>query len=403
MPRRPHHASPPPDLERTLACRHFGRCGGCSLLDQPIQWQLHDKIAACEGVLQPFLGDVRVTCAEPTWTPRHFRTRLLYPVRADADGLPIVGIYAFRSHELVRIEECRTQDVWLTAFGRAAEAVLREQRVRPFHAGSGRGVVKAIWARLASGTGEVMAGVVTRPGAFPEGPALAKALAAAAAGVSTTSKARELVGVVHGISERDDEFLLGDRHVPLLGRDHVVDRSGGLHFRVSAGSFYQVHADAGELLYAPTLAMCGDVRGQNVVDGYGGVGAFGLRLAKAGAAKVTIVEETASACRDAEHNAARNELAGVDVVNSPFAATRLPVPLDLLVVDPPRSGLQAKAIARIRAAAPRRIVYVSCSRESLARDLRDLCAANYRVVAIQLADLFPHTEHVELIVRLDRV
>jgi 23S rRNA (uracil1939-C5)-methyltransferase len=401
VPRRPT-PPPPPDLDRTLHCRHFGVCGGCSLLDQPIQWQLHDKKEACEKRLQRFLGDVRIECAEPTWTPRHFRTRLLYPVRGDRDSLPIVGIYAFRSHELVRIEECRTQDEWLTAFGTAAEGVLREHRVRPYHASSGRGVVKAIAARLASGTGQVLAEIVTKPGAFPEGPLLAKGLQQAAAKLPQGRKQRTLVGVVHGISDRDDDFLLGDRHVPLLGQDHVVDRRGDLHFRISAGSFYQVHADADQLLYAPAMAMCGDVRGKHVVDGYGGVGTFGLRLAKAGAARTTIIEESASACRDAEHNATQNGLQGVEVVHSPFGSTKLPVPIDLLVVDPPRAGLQGKAGSRILAAGPRRILYVSCSVDSLAKDLAELTGNGYRVTAIRLADLFPHTEHTELLVMLER-
>jgi len=399
--RRPE-PKPAPDLDTTLECRHFGTCGGCSILDQPITWQLHDKHAACDALLAPFLGGVRIDVPRPTWTPRHFRTRLLYPVRADKNGLPIVGLYAFQSHDLVRIEDCRTMDPWLTAFGRLAEKVLRDHRVQPFHEKSGRGVVKAIFARLASGSGEVIAGIVTKPGAFAEGPAIAKALRVAAATIPQPKKARKLTGVVHSISERDDDFLLGDRHVPLVGQDHVTDRCDDLHFKISAGSFYQIHGNADELLYEPALAMCGDVRGLRVIDGYGGVGTFGLRLAKAGAAHVTIVEESAIACRDAEHNAKANSLAGVSVVNTPFAGAHLPTPVDLLVVDPPRAGLGPKAIARIVGAAPRRILYVSCSAESLAKDLVTLTTNGWRVTAARLADLFPHTEHVELLLMLER-
>ncbi|HEX5054355.1 MAG TPA: 23S rRNA (uracil(1939)-C(5))-methyltransferase RlmD [Planctomycetota bacterium] len=399
MPRRP---PPKPRTDETLHCRHFGTCGGCSLLDQPIQWQLHDKVAASEELLAPFLDGQHIACAESTWTPRHFRTRLLYPVRGDRDGLPTLGIYAFRSHELVRIEECRTQDAWLTAFGRAAEGVLRRLKVQPFHPESGRGVVKALWARLASGTGQVLAGIVTRPGVFPDGAAIATALQEVAGQVPAARKSRQLVGVVHSISERDDEFLLGDRHVPLRGTDHVVDRRDDLTFRVSAGSFYQVHAEANELLYRPALAMCGDVRGRQVIDGYGGVGTFALRLAKAGAAHVTLVEQGAAACRDAEHNAKVNGMANVTVVHSPFAGSKLPARADLLVVDPPRAGLQSKTVARIVGARPQRVLYVSCSAESLAHDLAGLSRGGYRVTAARLCDMFPHTEHVELVVMLDR-
>jgi len=403
VPRQTRRPSRPrPRADETPQCRHFGQCGGCSLLDQPIAWQLHDKVEACTRQLAPFLGGRPIECAVPDRPPLHYRTRLLYPVRRDRDGLPIVGIYAFRSHELVRIEECRTQDRWLTGFGRAAEQVLRELRLQPFEPRRNHGHVKAIWARLAAGSGEVLAGVVTRPGAFAEGQALAAALQQAAAALPPGRPARRLVGVVHAISDRDDPFLLGDRHLPLRGRDYVVDRRDGLEFKISAGSFYQVHARAHELLYAPALALCGDVRGAHVVDGYGGVGCFGLRFAQAGAASVTIVEDGEAACRDAEHNASRNGFANVRVRREAFAGARLPETIDLLVVDPPRSGLQPAGVARVFAARPARVLYVACAVDALERDLGELCANGYRVAGVRLCDLFPHTEHVELLAMLER-
>jgi 23S rRNA (uracil1939-C5)-methyltransferase len=403
LPRPPSHPRRLPAPDATLHCRHFGTCGGCSLLDQPIAWQLHDKVAAVERQLAPHLGDVRVQSAAPARPPRHFRTRLLYPVRADRDGLPIVGIYEFRTHHVVRIDECQTQDAWLTALGRAMERILRDLRLPPYVPARRKGHVKAIWARLASGSGEVLAGIVTRPGAFADGKAFADAVAQAALELPQGRAGRRLVGVVHSISDRDDEFLLGDRHLPLRGRDHVTDRRDGLTFRVSAGSFYQIHAQAGALLYAPALAICGDVRGQRVVDGYGGVGAFALRLAKAGAAHVALVEDNAAACRDAAHNARANGLPQVEVVAQPFAQAAFPDQPDLLLVDPPRSGLGEQGVLRALAARPRRLVYVACDAASLARDLAVFCASGYRVTAARMCDLFPHTEHVEVVVRLDAI
>ncbi|MBX3463653.1 MAG: 23S rRNA (uracil(1939)-C(5))-methyltransferase RlmD [Planctomycetes bacterium] len=401
-PTRPR-TRPRPETEATgLDCRHFGTCGGCSRLDQPIAWQIHDKVQTCERLLAPFLGPVRIASAPPPRPPRHFRTRLLFPVQADRRGQPITGLYASHSHTVVRLEQCWTLDPWLTAFAQAAERTLRDLGLQPYDLRRRQGQVKAIWARLASGTGQVMAGVVTRPGTFAAGQDLAAAWLAAAAALPPRRVKHQLVGVVHSISERDDDFLLGDRHVPLRGADHVVDRRAGLEFRISAGSFYQIHAEAEALLYRPALALLGPVRGLHVVDGYGGVGTFGLRLARAGAAAVTIVEEGAAACRDAAHNATRNRLANVRVVRTPFAGARLPQPTDVLVVDPPRAGLGPQAIARIAAAAPPRLLYVSCAPESLARDLDGLVAAGYRVGAARLCDLFPHTEHCELVLRLDR-
>ena len=400
MVRSPQPRARTPNPDATPQCRHFGTCGGCSQLDQPIAWQLHHKVEASERLLAPFLGEVRIAHDVPSRPPRHFRTRLLYPVREAADGRAISGIYEFKTHRVVRIDECQTQDPWLTELGRAMEHVVREQRLPPFVPGPDRGYVKGIQARLAGGTGEVVAGLITRPGAFPGGREFAAAVQRAAEAIPRGRFAKRLVGVVHSISDRDDEFLLGDRHVPLLGRDHVVDRRDDLTFRVSAGSFYQVHGGAHLLLYAPAIAMCGDVRGLHVVDGYGGVGCFGLRFAKAGAASVTIVEEGTAACRDAEHNSRANRSANVTVVVSPFATAPLPDRPDLLVVDPPRAGLGEGGVVRALASRPQRLLYVSCAADSLARDLAVLTASGYRVTAARLCDLFPHTEHVELVVLL---
>lgn len=399
--RRPNRPDLPPDPNATPRCRHFGTCGGCSLLDQPIAWQLHDKVAAAEKLLAPFLGAVRIESSPPERSPQYYRTRILYPVRVDRGGTPVVGIYEFRSHHVVRIEECRTQDRWLTELGRAMEKIVREQHLEPFVPGRGSGCVKAIWARLAAGTGEVGAGIVTRPGAFPQGGAFADAVMAAAEAIPRDRQGRRLVGVVHSISEREDEFLLGDRHVPLRGRDHIVDRRDDLEFRISAGSFYQVHAGAHALLYRPAIAMCGDVQGKRVVDGYGGVGGFGLRFAKLGAAEVTIVEDNGAAVRDAQHNVTRNELTNVKVLEAPFPGANLPKDVDIMVVDPPRAGLQQTGVNRTLAARPRRLLYVACAAESLARDLGHL-TPTYKVTAARLCDLFPHTEHVELVVLLER-
>ena len=397
---------PPPEssaAEATQTCRHFGVCGGCSLLDQPVRWQIHDKVEACERLLGTFLGGQRIRFSLPDRPQRFFRTRLLYPVRRDREGLPITGLYEFHSHNLVRIEECRTQDLWLTELGRAAERVLRELRLEAFVPATGRGAVKGLWARLASGTGEVLAGIVTRPGEFAAGAEFATQLQAAAEGLpQRASRRRKLVGVVHSISERDDPFLLGDRHVPLRGRDHIVDERDGLTFRVSAGSFYQIHAGAHALLYRPALALCGDVAGRTVIDAYGGVGAFGLRFARAGAAQVTIVEDNPSACRDAEHNLAANTIANARVVRSSFPGANLPPKPDLLVVDPPRAGLGRAGVDRALALAPAQLLYVACDAEALARDLVPLTAGGYRTAAVELCDLFPHTEHVELLAQLTR-
>jgi len=352
--------------------------------------------------MAPYLNGERIAYELPDRPQRYFRSRLLYPVKQSTDRQAVLGIYEYRSHHVVEISECQTQDLWLTELGKTVQGILRELRIEGFHKNRRRGIAKAFWARLASGTGEVLAGLVTRPGVFEGGQEFAAALSEQAALLPNPGRPRQLVGVMHSLSDREDDFLLGDRHVPLRGRDHIVDRRDGLSFRVSAGSFYQIHSGAGALLYQPAIEMCGDVQGLRVVDGYGGVGAFGLRLAKAGAAAVQVVEDNPSACRDAEQNAIDNQLPQVSVQRAAFTRSQIEPDADLMVVDPPRSGLQRTGVEKVLASQPKRLIYVACAAEPMALDLKTLTANGYELSAMRLCDLFPHTEHVELVARLDR-
>ena len=391
-----------PDRHAVPTCRHFGVCGGCNSLDLPIADQLQIKQDSIGQLLAPWLGNVRVECSVPPRTPVHFRTKLLYPVRPDSKGHAILGIYQQKSHELVRIRECQTQDEGLTVLGQRAEEVIRALRLVPWDETKGTGFVRAFHARIAAGTGELLMGIVTRPGLFEQGVEFGTRMMAAASDLQGSGSMKIVpVGVVRSISEREGNFLLGEKHLPLKGRDHQFDRSGGLTFRIRFGSFYQIHRHAEAILYRPALEMAGDVRNQVVVDGYGGIGTFGLRLARAGAARVDIVEENPTACDDARFNAKAHGMPGVRVVQAPFATAEFSAQPDLLVVDPPRAGLQQAGVARVLAAQPKRLLHVACAADSLARDLELLCAAGWKVTAMRLCDMFPHTDHVEIVTRLD--
>lgn len=385
-------------------CRHFGLCGGCTHLDVAIQEQLDDKLRATTDLLRPFLGAHQIHCERPRRTPLHFRTKLLYPVRRDGKGRCTLGIYAPQSHDIVRIQECRTQDEGLTELGVRAEKILRELELEPWDEIKQTGFVQAFGARAMPGTGELLIGVVTRKGVFAQGKELADRLMRAAADLPRSGRmGLTPVGVVRSINERTGNYLLGDKNVPLVGRDYQLDKVAGLSFRVRFSSFYQVHRDSDALLYRPVLDWCGDVRGLRVVDGYGGVGTFGLRLLRAGAKKVEVVESNPIACGDALHNAKENGLADrVAVEEAPFDHASFAPEPDLLLVDPPRSGLQEGGVKRVLESRCKQLVMVHCAAESLARDLDGLSRGGWKVRSMRLCDLFPHTGHVEMVTKMAR-
>lgn len=384
-------------------CRHYLRCGGCSALDVPIAEQLQRKATAVRTILAPHLGELPVEYAAPLGEPRHDRLKLLFPAQPDARGALRLGLYERGSHRIVGIEECPVQAEALTLLASRTEAILRRRGLTPYDERHHRGVVRALHARIAAGTGELLLGLVSREAPLPDSASLAADMLAAARDLpAATTVPVRAVGVVLNVRPERGNYLLGPTTHVLAGRDHLVDRADGLEFRVSFASFLQVHRHATTLLYRPALAMLGDVRGQAVVDAFGGVGTFGLRVARAGARRVTIVEASPSACADARANIVRNALDGVDVVEAPFAgAEGLDADLDTLIVDPPRAGLGEAGCRSAIALRAARMLYVSCNAASLARDLQQL-ADSYAVTAVRLVDLFPHTDHAEVLVLLER-
>jgi 23S rRNA (uracil1939-C5)-methyltransferase len=386
--------------DRPLHCPHFGVCGGCSLLDVPIATQLAQKRAAAAALLAPFLDGVDVVVTDPPRTPRHDRTTILYPAQLRGRQLQL-GIYRTGTHDIEPIEDCRIQHKALTQLGVRAGEVLRDLRVPVYREETGNGLVRAFRARVMPGSNELLVGVVVTRALFSERDRLGVALRQVATGLrDDQGRPLQLVGVVLNVNDHPGNALLGPTTVALHGQTFQTDVQAGLRFRVSFASFYQLHRHADAILFRPALALLGDVRGARIVDAYGGVGTFALRLAAAGAAHVTLVESAASSCDDARANVAANATANVEVREEPFAATPLPE-CDVLVADPPRAGLQAAGATAILAAAPPRVLLVSCSLPSLARDLAAV-ASGYRVRAVQLCDLFPHTEHIEALTLLER-
>jgi 23S rRNA (uracil1939-C5)-methyltransferase len=385
-----------------LSCRHFGRCGGCVSLELTLAEQLARKAARVLERTAPWRGGVELEW-EVAQDARFYRTKLLYPVQPAGRGGLALGLYARGTHHIERIRECQIQHPALTELGRRSESVFRELGLRAWDERQRRGDVRALHARIAPATGELLIGVVTREGAFPAGAELAQRLLDAARNLPALGGPRpRAVGIVRNLNQAEGNALLGAHSAPLVGRAYQEDVQDGLRFRIGFGSFYQLHRDASQILYRPALALCGDVARARVVDGYGGIGTFGLRLAAAGTSEVSIVEASPSACDDAEHNAHSNGLAGVRVERAPFASAGFAPRPHLMIVDPPRAGLMAPGVARVLAAEPERLLHVACSDASLARDLAGLAAGGYRVRAMRLVDLFPYTEHVEVLTLLTR-
>jgi len=358
-----------PGPDRVLpGCRYFPTCGGC-------QWQhvappaqrdakaaiVAEQLARVAGVRD---AEVLPTLASPAdW---HYRARVTLAVEGRR-----AGYRRARSHVLVEIADCPLADPSVSAHLEAARAWVAALRV-PLR----RVTVSAAPAGVA-----LAASATARPG--PADLAASEALLARAAGVRGT--------VVTGAGVR---LVAGDPTVR-------VALEPGLDLEVPADVFTQVNPGANQRLVETVLALGAFTPGERVLDLYCGAGNLSLPLARRGVS-VLGIERSGVAVEAARANAARHGLPAATFRADDVARALASLPsgsLDAVVLDPPRAGA-ADALPALAALRPPRIIYVSCDPATLARDVRTLLAAGYRLERVQPIDVFPQTYHVESVTKL---
>jgi 23S rRNA (uracil1939-C5)-methyltransferase len=203
-------------------------------------------------------------------------------------------------------------------------------------------------------------------------------------------------------------MVLGERNIILYGKGYIEDELCGMRYRISPHSFYQVNSIQTEVLYDRAMKYAGLTGKETVVDAYCGIGTIGMTAA-AHAGTVIGVELNPSAVKDAIANARRNECKNITFVNEDagvymrrLAASSERPRVDVVFMDPPRSGSSREFLDALALLAPERIVYISCDPGTLGRDLKDLGKRGYRSVECQPVDMFPYTDDIENVVLLER-
>ena len=384
-------------------CEYFLRCGGCQLQHAAAERQLELKREVLRETLSrtggvAWAGEIGLH-ASPPWGYRN-RVRL----RWGPGGL---GYYARDSHAVVAVAHCPIAspalDAAIRAMASAGAPPATARELELAADGEDRAIMAGVtFARLGPEERAFAAGLLERiPGC----------ISAAAAGAD----AGQGGGGSRGEESRGEGFrregsrLAQPRAAEAERPEAVVAGAGSLtytvgdyEYRVSHGSFFQANRFLlPELAAAVTRGADGEpAGGEQAVDLFSGVGLFALPLA-ARFARVSAVENGPAAARDLRWNAGAAENVRVFAEPAEAYLRRRRGPLDLLVADPPRTGLGAKLVAAVAAAAPRRMHYLSCDPATLARDLRALTAAlPLEIESIELFDLFPQTFHVETLVRL---
>lgn len=374
-------------------CPHYPACGGCDFRHVSYEEELAAKRQRVEDALRRVGGaEIAVEEILGSGAVDGYRNKSQFPVSPDGRA----GFYRARSHSVVPAVDCRLQTEQANAIARAVEAYLREEGVPAYDEKTRRGLLRHIYVRT-NRAGQALACLVVNGDALPREEALVGRIRAACP---------ETVGVALNTNDRDTNVILGDRYRTLWGEDTLTDELCGLQFRLSIPSFYQVNRDQAERLYGKAREYAGLTGRETVLDLYCGAGTITLAMARQ-AGQAIGAEIVAAAVENARENARRNGVKNVRFLlgDAGETAARLAnenLRPQVVVVDPPRKGLEEEVIAAIAAMGPARVVYVSCDPGTLGRDIRRFAGLGYQAARAAAVDLFPRTRHVETIVLLQR-
>ncbi|MEA4825546.1 MAG: 23S rRNA (uracil(1939)-C(5))-methyltransferase RlmD, partial [Clostridium sp.] len=213
----------------------------------------------------------------------------------------------------------------------------------------------------------------------------------------------ELKGILHTINDSLYDEVQADRIETLFGRDYIIEEILGLKFKISPFSFFQTNSQGAEKLYSIVREFMGDANSKTVFDLYCGTGTIG-QISAHNAKKVIGIELIEEAAKAANENAKLNGLnncqfiAG-DVAKAIVDITEKP---DIVILDPPRPGVHPNALKYVAKFNPKDIIYVSCNPKTLVEDLKVLISEGYKVDKVKVMDMFPHTPHVEVVVKLTK-
>ena len=371
-------------------CSISAKCGGCQGQKQSYAKTIETKQKNLNTLFKKY-GKVKPIIGMEN--PYHYRNKVHGVVSRDRRGNVFTGVYKEGTHYVVPVEECLIEDKKADEIMRTICKLLKSFKIKVFDEDTGYGLVRHLLIRTGHKSGEIMVTIVTVSPVFPSKNNFVKAL---------RDIHPEITTVVLNHNDRRTSMVLGDKEQVLYGKGYIEDTLCEKVFRISSRSFYQVNSVQTEVLYKTAIDWAGLTGKETVIDAYCGIGTIGL-IASDKAKKVIAVESNKDAVKDAIVNKKLNNVNNIEFYTqdaSPFM-TKLSaqdVKVDVLFMDPPRSGSTEEFMDAVKVLKPAKVVYISCNPETLARDLEYLTKGGmYKVKRMQGVDLFPWTSHCEMI------
>ncbi len=378
-------------------CTTYKRCGGCSLRHIKYEETLKMKQNAVQSLVNKTLKNkIEVEDTLGMENPYHYRNKAQYPVGLNKDGKPVIGVFANRTHEIIPIDTCFIQNKQTEEIAKYIFEFLVKNNISVYNEKTQKGLIRHIVTKIGIKTNEIMCILVINGSKMPKEKELVEEL---------TNKYKNIKTIVKNINTKNTNVILGNENINLFGDGYITDILGEYKFKISSMSFYQVNPIQAEKLYNIGVESANITKDDVVFDLYCGIGTISLFMSKF-AKKVYGVEIVEEAIVAAKENAKINDventefIAGdVEKVLDELVNKKLIIP-DIIMVDPPRRGLDNTSIENIKKVRPKKLVYISCNPASLVRDLAKL-EEIYEVKKIKPVDMFPYTSHVEVCALLE--
>lgn len=377
-------------------CEVFSKCGGCVFrhIDYSSELKIKQKIVA--DAFKRIGGfDIETEEIIGSKSIDGYRNKAQYPVSGFGKEL-VSGFYARHSHRIIGNGYCPLQPQIFAMIHSEIIGLLQQYGISGYDEKTAKGTVRHIYIRYGKNTNEIMVCFVVC--------SYSKKLNEISK--KLCEKYSDIKSVIANINNKNTNVILGDKFITLCGNDSITDILCDTNFTLSPDSFYQVNHDQAEVLYNVAYKYAKLDKNTTLLDLYCGAGTIGLSAAKK-VKNVIGVEIVKSAIENAKRNAEQNFIDNAQFIcsDSGTAAQKLAaqnMKPDVIIVDPPRKGIDENVIDAIVTMQPKRLVMVSCNPSTAARDCKLLNEKGYMPVGITPVDMFPRTAHVETVVLMSR-
>lgn len=384
------------EVRQDVDCDTYKRCGGCNMRHIKYEDTLKMKQNAVQSLVNKTLKNkIQVKSTYGMEKPFHYRNKAQYPLGINKNGEPVIGVFANRTHEVIPMQKCLIQNAQSEEIAKFILQFIKDNNISIYNEHTEKGLFRHIVIKVGIKTNEIMCVLVINGNQIPKESELVSIL---------VQKYPNMKTIVKNINTKNTNVILGKENINIYGSGYITDILGNYTFKISPLSFYQVNPIQAEKLYNIGVQAAKITKNDVVFDLYCGIGTISLFMARY-AKKVYGVEIVEQAIEDANENAKLNNIdntefiAGdTEIILDDLINNKNIIP-DVVMVDPPRKGLDNKTIENILKIKPDRFVYISCNPATLIRDLAKF-EDIYDISEIQPVDMFPFTSHVESVALL---